>query len=150
MAIDPIQMLLDDHQKVRTLHQQYQQARDDRQKLEVAREILAELDAHSKIEEELFYPTVERKGTAKLKQIVFHGEGEHATIDAMVVELKSMDSFSPEFDTLFTELMRDVEHHVQEEEGEMLPQARGVLGDEADQLGRQMQRLKQQALGIPR
>src|SRR5215213_4891911 len=114
--MDPVQMLLDDHQKVRTLYRQYQQAGDNQQKHQVARQILTELEAHSKVEEQAFYPTVEQKGNSQLKQVVHHSEEEHVKVDQMVTQLKGVGSFSQEFDSKFTQLMQDVEHHVQEEE----------------------------------
>src|SRR3712207_7025923 len=57
----------EDHQKVRTLYQQYQQAGDNQQKFQIARQILTEVEAHSKVEEQAFYPTVEQKGTGQLR-----------------------------------------------------------------------------------
>jgi hemerythrin superfamily protein len=150
MAMDPIQMLLDDHQKVRTLYQQYQQAGDNQQKFQVARQILTELEAHSKVEEQAFYPAVEQKGTAQLKQVVHHSEEEHQKVDQMVMELKGMGSFSQELHTKLTQLMNDVEHHVQEEETQMLPQARQILGADTQQLSQQMQQIKQQTLSSAR
>lgn len=150
MAMDPVQMLLDDHQKVRTLHRQYQQTGDNRQKHQVAQQILAELEAHSKVEEQAFYPAVEQKGNAQLKQVVHHSEEEHQKVDQMVMELKAIGPFSQEFDRKFTQLMNDVEHHVQEEERQMLPQARQILGGETQQLSQQMQQIKQQTLSSAR
>jgi hemerythrin superfamily protein len=150
MVMDPVQMLLDDHQKVRTLYRQYQQAGDNQQKFQAARQILTELEAHSKVEEQAFYPTIEQKGTAQLKQVVHHSEEEHQKVDQMVMELKGMGAFSQEFDRKFTQLMNDVEHHVQEEESQMLPQARQILGGETQQLSQQMQQIKQQALSSAR
>jgi hemerythrin superfamily protein len=146
VAMDPVPMLLDDHQQVRTLYRHYQQAGDNQQKFQVARRILTELEAHSKVEEQAFYPAVEQKGTAQLKQVVHHSEEEHQKVDQMVTELKGMGSFSQEFDRKFTQLMNDVEHHVQEEDGQMLPQARQILDGETDQLSQQMQQIKQRTL----
>lgn len=146
MAMDPVQMLIDDHQKVRTLYRQYQQATDSQQKHGVARQILMELEAHSNIEEQVFYPAVEQQGNAQLKQVVHHSEEEHQKVDQMVAELKGMGSFSHEFDQKFTKLMQDVEHHVQEEESQMLPQARQILGADTQQLSQRMQQVKQQTL----
>jgi hemerythrin superfamily protein len=146
VAMDPVQMLLDDHEKVRTLYRQYQQSSDNQQKHQVARQILTELEAHSKVEEQAFYPAVEQQGNSQLKQVVHHSEEEHQKVDQMIMKLKGMGSFSQEFDTQFTQLMSDVEHHVQEEESEMLPQARQILGGQTDQLSQQMQQIKQQTL----
>jgi hemerythrin-like domain-containing protein len=40
--------------------------------------------------------------------------------------------------------MENVEHHIEEEEGEMFPEAEEVLGDRLERLGTQMQERKQQ------
>ncbi len=79
-------------------------------------------------------------------QPVHHGEDEHQKVDQMVLEVKGMSSFSEELNQKLTQLMNDAERHVQEEESEMLPQARQVLGGDTEQLSQQMQQVKQQAM----
>lgn len=144
---DAIQMLISDHRKVEQLFQQYRQADGQgHQKTTVARQLLSELEAHSKIEEEIFYPAVRARADQQLQQAVSEGYEEHATVDNLVMELKAMDPSDSRFDAKMQELMRDVQHHVQEEETELLPDARQKLGDQVTQLAPQMMERKQQIL----
>ena len=145
-STDAIEMLLSDHEKVRTLFKQYQSAGADRKRA-LGPQILDELNAHSKIEEEIFYPAVREREDAEGKKLVAEGYEEHAVVDGLVMELKAMDPGSGEFDARMKTLMENVEHHVQEEETELLPDARRKLGGETQRLGTEMAQRKQQILG---
>ncbi len=136
--MNAVDMLIQDHEKVNGLFRQYQQGQK-----QAARQALMELEVHSKLEEEIFYPAV-RQRASELQGAVREGYKEHAEVDSLISELKAMDPMGPDFDAKFQELMRDVQHHVQEEETEMLPNARQKLGAEAEQLGQQMMQRKQQ------
>jgi hemerythrin-like domain-containing protein len=50
------------------------------------------------------------------------------------------------FQAKFKVLMENVEHHIEEEEGEMFPEAEEVLGERLERLGTQMQERKQQLM----
>jgi hemerythrin-like domain-containing protein len=47
-----------------------------------------------------------------------------------------------EFDAKFQELIRNVEHHVEEEESEMFPLAEQELAEDLDEMSEEMQELK--------
>ena len=61
-------------------------------------------------------------------------------------ELREMGSNIKAFDVKFTELVRNVEHHVEEEESQMFPLAEDQLADEVEDLMDEMQELKEQLL----
>jgi iron-sulfur cluster repair protein YtfE (RIC family) len=145
-STDAIQMLLSDHEKVRKLFNEYQSAGADRKRT-LGPQILDELNAHSKIEEEIFYPAVREREDAEGKQMVAEGYEEHAVVDGLVMELKAMEPGTAQFDAKMKVLIENVEHHVQEEESELLPDAREKLGDETRRLGSEMEQRKQQLLG---
>jgi hemerythrin superfamily protein len=58
-----IEMLKDDHEKVKALFEQYEAAgqRAHQKKKSIAEEVFAELAVHTTLEEELFYPAMKRK-----------------------------------------------------------------------------------------
>jgi hypothetical protein len=57
---DAVQLLKADHKQVRKLFEQFHSASDD-DKGSIASRLFIELDIHSKLEEELFYPAVQSK-----------------------------------------------------------------------------------------
>jgi hemerythrin superfamily protein len=62
-------------------------------------------------------------------------------------ELKGLDPRDERYDAKFKVLMETVTHHIEEEEGEMFPEAEEVLGERLERLGTQMQERKQHLTG---
>ena len=144
--MNAVQMLLDDHQKVRTLYKQWQQGGDQNQKQQVGMQILNELFVHSKLEEEIFYPAFRTAADAQGKELTAEAYEEHAKVDQMVEQLRGMSAGDGQYQSMFKELMQNVEHHVKEEETELLPMAQSVMADQLDQLGQDQLMRKQQLL----
>jgi hypothetical protein len=65
-------------------------------------------------------------------------------VTTLMDELKGLDPKDERYDAKFTVLMENVEHHIEEEEEEMFPEAEEVLGERLERLGTQMQERKQQ------
>jgi len=68
---------------------------------------------------------------------------EHQTVKRLISELKGMDEADEEFESQFSQLVENVQHHVEEEENEMLPKAEESSLD-LNSLGQQMSQRKQQ------
>jgi hemerythrin-like domain-containing protein len=141
-----IEMLQSDHQKVKALFRQYEAAGDRayQKKQGIAEEVFTELEVHTTLEEELFYPAMKRKVDHDGKDLVAEAVEEHHVVTTLMEELKGLDPKDERYDAKFTVLMENVEHHIEEEEEEMFPEAEEVLGERLDRLGTQMQERKQQ------
>jgi hemerythrin superfamily protein len=141
-----VEILKDDHEKVKALFQQYEEAGDraHRKKQGIAEEVFAELEVHTTLEEELFYPAMKRKTDQDGKDLVAEAVEEHHVVTTLMDELKGLDPADERYDAKFKVLMENVEHHIEEEEGEMFPEAEEVLGERLERLGTQMQERKQQ------
>ena len=144
--MDPIQMLKEDHQKVKQLKQQFEQAENASEKKKIAQQALQELEIHAALEEEIFYPAVRKKAGDQGKEMMLEAEEEHHVVHVLVDELKEMRSVTDKYEAKFKVLMENVDHHVQEEESEMLPQARVLLAEDAPRLAEQMQKRKEALL----
>ena len=59
-------------------------------------------------------------------------------------QLQTQEFAGPQSEQVFQDMMQGVQHHVQEEEHEMLPKAQQQLGAESDHLGALMQQQKQE------
>ena len=141
--MDPIQMLTEDHQRVKTLFGQYEQAANAQQKQQIAQNVFQELTIHSVLEKDIFYPAVREKGNQEDKQLVEHSYHDHAEAEKVIAQLKSMEASDPKYDQLFFKLRDSVLEHAQEEEDQMFPDAKKELGQDLPRLGQEMQRAKQ-------
>jgi hypothetical protein len=151
--MDAIAMLKKDHDKVRDLLTELEATteRGVKTRAELFATIKGELTVHEIIEEEIFYPAL--KSHPKAKDIVLEGYEEHHVVDLLMGELESLDVADETWGAKATVMKENVEHHIEEEEGEMFKQARQVF-DEAEltDLGARMAERKtsaQRELGIP-
>jgi hemerythrin-like domain-containing protein len=87
---------------------------------------------------------MKRKTDQDGKDLVAEAMEEHHVVTTLMEELKGLDPKDERYDAKFKVLMDNVEHHIEEEEGEMFPEAEEVLGDRLERLGTQMQERKQQ------
>jgi hypothetical protein len=151
-AVNAIKMLKDDHQKVKKLFREFEAAGDRayRKKQQIAERVFHELEVHSKLEEEIFYPAVQQRADKEGKELVLEGLEEHHVVDVLIGELRQMEPEADEYDAKFKVLTENVEHHIEEEEGEMLPDAEQTLGEEVERLGQQMEQRKQELLAAAR
>lgn len=100
-----------------------------------------ELDTHTRIEETIFYPAL--KDADETRDITLEAYEEHAVVKTLLGELESLGKDKEEWTAKFTVLKENIEHHVEEEEGEMFPKARKVLGEEGTEtLGTRMEKAK--------
>ncbi len=63
---------------------------------------------------------------------------EHDEMRRLIARLREMTPGDAEYDRTFMELMRDVMHHVADEETVLLPAAERMLADELGELGAKM------------
>src|SRR5436190_7133915 len=104
-----VSILKEDHQKVKELFDQFENARTRSAKLKLVRQALIELKIHAAIEEELFYPSVRRPVG---KDIMNEADEEHHVAKLLIAELDSMDGSETHFDAKFVVLAENVRHHI--------------------------------------
>jgi hemerythrin-like domain-containing protein len=143
---DAIEMLRADHQRVLDLFQDYEEAQDHKAKRKIAQQVFVELETHVQLEENVFYPAFKQEADQEGKQLVAESLEEHQRVKDLIEELRELDADDEAFDAKFHELMEQVEHHVEEEENEMLPEAELALAEQAEDLMDEMQEIKRQLL----
>ena len=142
--MNAFQLLKEDHQKVSGLFQQIEPTteRAEKTRTELFAKLKEELDIHAKIEESIFYPSI--KQAAETREIVLEGFEEHHVVKMLLKELESLPVDTEQWTAKMKVLKENVEHHVEEEEGEMFQKARQVLSeDDINRLGEQMEQMKQ-------
>lgn len=143
--MNAIELLKEDHDRVDKLFQQVK-ANEDGDNRDVFKKIKAELDVHTHIEETIFYPFLQENGDEELQKITLEGIEEHRQAKMFLRELDGLVADSEKFPPKLKVLMEDVEHHVQEEEGEMFKMVESQF-DEAtlEELGTSMEKEKSKA-----
>jgi iron-sulfur cluster repair protein YtfE (RIC family) len=138
--MDALELLKEDHQKVKNLFQQAEDAEGDELE-KICEQIKTELEMHAHIEETIFYPAMEKYD--ELKEMVQSSREEHQEIKTLLQEMSSDEN---ELESQLEELMEVVEHHAEdEEEGEMFPKIRELVdAQELDEIGQQLQTAKTQ------
>jgi hemerythrin superfamily protein len=132
------QLLKKDHQAVKHLLAEFSRAtsRAPRRRQKLMDDIAEELDIHSTIEEEIFYPEV--KGVRGGEALITEAEAEHKEIDALVAEAQGMAMTSAEVTAKARELRDAVIHHATEEERRIFPFAERHLAATLTELGNRL------------
>lgn len=117
---DAIALLKADHREVEKLFAQFERARDEGQKGEIAQQICMALRTHTQIEEEIFYPT--SREFLDDEEIVDEALVEHAAAKELIGEIERMRPGDELYDAKVKVLSEQIEHHVEEEEKEYFPQ----------------------------
>ncbi len=151
--MDAITMLKTDHDKVKGLLEDLEATteRGVKTREELFATIKGELTVHEVIEEEIFYPAL--KSHPQAKDIVLEAYEEHHVVDTIMAELEGLDVSDETWGAKALVMKENIEHHIEEEEGEMFKQARQVFDrQELVELGERMaerKRTAQQELGVP-
>jgi len=136
-------LLKEDHKKVSGIFEKLEPTTERALKTreELFTRLESELEVHSSIEEQIFYPAL--KQAAETRDIVLEAFEEHRIVKDLLKELASTAKDTEQWTAKLTVLKESVEHHVEEEEGEMFKKAKKVLTDEeAEDLGARMQAAK--------
>jgi hemerythrin superfamily protein len=127
---DAVSLLIDDHKKVKKLFKEYEKLakqEDTEGKVEVAMQICEELTVHAQIEEEIFYPAA--RDAIGDDDMLNEAEVEHATAKDLIAQIQEMSGDDEMYDAKVKVLSEYINHHVEEEEGEMFPKAKKAKMD---------------------
>jgi hemerythrin superfamily protein len=149
--VNALDLLIADHNRVRGLFSQFRSAQDNDDAAtmsSVALKIFEDLEVHTTIEEEIFYPAV-HDTNEEIGETVDEGVQEHHVVKLLMAELKQIEDGSDEWVAKMTVLIENVEHHADEEEAEMFPPLRSKLPtEELNGLAERLEARKQE-LGAP-
>jgi hypothetical protein len=102
------------------------------------------LEAHAKPEEQSLYVHLKQDEEHEIRQEGFEGQTEHAIADGLVMQIKSTND-EDHWRAQVKVLAELVEHHIEEEEDEMIPDIRKELGlDKRIEIGQRYLELREE------
>ena len=141
--MNAFQLLKEDHRKVSDIFAKLGETTERAEKTrgELFAKLKQELDIHAYIEETVLYPILKRE--SETREITFEGYEEHAVVKTLLQELEAEDHTTEQWTAKLKVLKENVEHHVEEEEGEMFKSAREVLSkQQIDEIGARLEEEK--------
>jgi hemerythrin superfamily protein len=124
VAMDILDELRHDHQQVMSLFKKAAKKKNG-QGDSVFEQLRVSLLAHSKAEEKVFYKQIE--GQKEAHEMVLEGYEEHHVAELVLKELARKKTDGERWHAKLMVLQELVEHHVQEEEGEIFSAAEKAL-----------------------
>ncbi|RYE94689.1 MAG: hemerythrin domain-containing protein [Oxalobacteraceae bacterium] len=129
-------MIRMDHSHAMMAFHKYDVNASASKKQAVVKTVLLALEIHAQLEEEIFYPALQE--VAPDNEALKKARPEHDEMKRLIAQLRTMSPEDGAYDSTFMELMRDVVHHVADEETVMLPAAERLLKDRLGELGAKM------------
>jgi hemerythrin superfamily protein len=138
-------MIRFDHSHVMLTSHQYVVTKKAAVKKALAETVCDALEIHATLEEEIFYPALRKLGLGG--STLSKSVPEHDEMKKLIAKIRRSDANTVQYDELFSSLMRDVMHHVADEETILLPEAERVLTkSRLNELGVEMSKRRLQLL----
>ncbi|QKZ05638.1 hemerythrin domain-containing protein [Pseudomonas eucalypticola] len=141
--MNAIDLLKADHERVKAILNELSESteRGVKKRTDLLAKLEREITLHTQLEEEILYPAFKAAGSKEQDVMYYEAKEEHRTVDSLVLpDLKNTDPATPEFSGRVKVVKELLEHHIEEEESEMFPQARKLLGKALlDEMGKQME-----------
>lgn len=138
-------LLMGDHRDLEELFVRLDGLDEEDDLESICQEIFDLLDVHAGVEEAILYPDLEP--VRQLAPRIAQAAADHQAAKRRVADLRNMDPGDPTFDGSMRLLREEVLRHVEEEERELFPIARRILGPRMLALmGEEATRLRQQLL----
>ena len=149
--MDALELLENDHQKVLGMLEKLDQTTERAVKTrdETFAKLRDELEAHTHVEENIFYPAV--RDESKSNALTNAAYEQHHVAKILLDELGGLPVDSERWTAKLKVLKDSVEHHIEEEREQIFPEARNALTKEQlDDLGEQMEAEKTRYQESPR
>jgi len=125
--VDPLEMLASDHETVKLLFEQCEQAGPGMKRRLLTQEIFKNLELHATLEEEVFYPAIQRHLSYEEGAVVRDAFREHRQIKDLIRQLEAMDDEDAAFSSKMAALREEVQTHAEKEEQRIFPLAERSL-----------------------
>lgn len=137
---DPFEILKADHKTIKGMCASYdslvQKEASAPERGELANNLCGLLQAHTEIEEDVFYPAL--RACLDNPLLIDEAEVEHGVAMQLVSQIRAMQPDDPKYDATVIVMCEYIGHHIAEEEGEIFKQARHCKSLNLNDLGSQM------------
>lgn len=139
-------LLLHEHKKLSSLFREYEKTDDSIDKEDVVQNLAMELHIHMMLEEQVFFPALEKEG--KTKRLLDDCIKQNDEIKALIDQLQRLmaDQDKKEYEKKMKELKKCVEHHIEQTECKILPKAEDA-GLDMKQLGSDLSHARDEMTG---
>ncbi len=139
MTKDIFDLLEEDHREIRQLLIRVA----DKEDYQAFPALAAEITAHVEAEEQAFYQPLQDRREQELHETVLEGFEEHHVGELVMRELDRNNRGSERWHAKAMVFKEIIEHHLEEEETRLFPQAREIIHDgQAEAMGQEFERLK--------
>jgi hemerythrin superfamily protein len=147
--MDVLTLLKEDHDKVKRLLEEGDSTteRGEKTRTELFTRLKTMLTAHEQMEEEVLYPALKKH--PKAKELTLEAFEEHHVVDLVLEELEATPVTDEQWGAKWTVAKENIEHHIEEEEGEMFRDIRELFStDEREQMAAKMAEIQALALQV--
>ncbi len=144
--MDVLTLLKEDHDRIKKMLEDGDSTteRGEKTRTELFERLKTTLVAHEAMEEEILYPAL--KAHPQAEELTLEAYEEHHVVDLVLEELEKTPVTDEKWGAKFTVAKENIEHHIEEEEGEMFKLIRQAFSaEEREQMGAKMADI--QALG---
>lgn len=124
---DATALLKADHKVVDGLFKKFEATTSNSKKKQLVDQICKELTIHAQVEEEIFYPAVQK--ALKDHELVPEAYVEHGSLKVLIAAVKGIEPYGEMYDANVKVMSEYVKHHVKEEEKEMFPETKSTSLD---------------------
>ena len=144
--MNAIDLLIEDHERVKDILTRLTESteRAVKTRSDLLQKLEMEVTIHTQLEEQILYPAYKEAGGKEELKMYYEAKEEHRAVDSLVLpDLKVTDPGSVEFSGRAKVCKELLEHHIEEEESEMFPQARELFDEvRLEEMGKQMSELR--------
>lgn len=142
-------LLKEDHRKVKKLFAEFEKLEesDTAEMARIFETVNKELTVHAQIEEEIFYPAIEKADDEEAEELSREAHEEHRLVKMLLRELSGLTADDELFCAKMKVLKDNVLHHAEEEESEIFPIFEDLDKEEQDRIAEQLNARKMELSG---
>ena len=134
-----------DHSHVMVIFHKFDREASPERRRAIVETACTALEIHAQLEEEIFYPALAE--VAAHHEALRKAQPEHDEMRRLIGMLRGPQASEVRYAECFMELMRDVLHHVADEETLLLPAAELLMPERLSELGARMTQRRLQLAG---